>query len=137
MYCAVAFALVRAFGGAILCLFVALLHRSAPYPYWHWQGGHISELLKGIRGEHAEKYTLSVANCPGLFAIFSPRGKLNFLFDPHHTTTTAGYDLDPGSLSESRNGFAAQLNLAGPPCNAFGTDILNLTIQVTYDTASR
>jgi hypothetical protein len=57
----------RAFGGAILCLVAALLLRSAPYPSWHWQGGQISELLKGIRGGHAEKYTLSVANCPGLF----------------------------------------------------------------------
>lgn len=101
-----------AFGGAILCLVAALLLRSAPYPSWHWQGGQISELLKGIRGGHAEKYTLSVANCPG-------------------------YALDPDSLRENRNGFTAQLNLAGPPCNAFGRDILNLTIQITYDTASR
>lgn len=57
----------RAFGGAILCLLVALLLRSAPYTYWHWQGGQILELLKLIRGGHAEKFTLSVANCPGLF----------------------------------------------------------------------
>ena len=64
--------LTRALGGAILCLVVALLFRSAPYPYWHWQGGHISilKLLDGIRGGHAEKYALSVANCPGLFRFF-------------------------------------------------------------------
>ena len=46
-----------------------------------------------------------------------------------------GYTLD--SFREHRNGFTAQLNLAGAPCNAFGNDILNLTIQVTYETASR
>jgi hypothetical protein len=61
----------RVFGGsAILCLLVALLFRSAPYPSWHWQGDQISKLLKGIRGGHAEKFTLSVANCPGLFDSF-------------------------------------------------------------------
>ena len=58
----------RAFGSAILCLLVALLFRSAPYPYWHWQGGQILELLKRIHdGGHAEKFTLGIANCPGLF----------------------------------------------------------------------
>ncbi|KAH9974514.1 glycosyl hydrolases family 31-domain-containing protein [Russula compacta] len=93
--------------GGMFTLVVALLLRSAPYPYWQ---GHISSLLDGIRGGHAEKYSQSVADCPG-------------------------YTLD--SLKEARNGFTAQLNLAGPPCNAFGKDILNLTIQVTYETASR
>jgi alpha-glucosidase len=50
---------------------------------------------------------------------------------------TVGYALDPDSFRENRNGFTAQLNLAGPPCDAFGKDILNLTIQVTYETSSR
>jgi hypothetical protein len=128
----------RAFRGAVLCLVIALLVRSAPY-----QGGQISELLKGIRGGHAEKekYTPSVANCPGLFFPSKPsfpRGRkdnsqLNFLTSRH----CVGYALDPESLRENRNGLTAQLNLAGPPCNVFGKDILNLTIQITYDTASR
>ena len=65
----------RAFGGAILCLVAALLLRSAPYPSWHWQVGQISELLKGIRGGHTEKYTLSIANCPGL--LFFPSSHLS------------------------------------------------------------
>lgn len=105
---------------------VGLLLRSAPYPYWQ---GHISSLLDGIRGEHAEKYSQSVADCPGLSGRpFFRRchSNLNFFL---------GYTLD--SLREARNGFTAQLNLAGPPCNAFGKDILNLTIQVRYETASR
>ena len=58
------------------------------------------------------------------------KSQLNHFFVP-------GYALDPDSLKENQNGFTAQLNLAGPPCNAFGKDILNLTIQVTHDTASR
>jgi hypothetical protein len=73
--------LVRAFGGAILFLVVALLPRSAPYPYWD---GHISSLLDRIRGGHAEEYTLSVAKCPGLFipSSYFLRGtlELNFLY---------------------------------------------------------
>ncbi len=47
----------------------------------------------------------------------------------------SGYVLD--SLVENRSGFTAQLNLAGRPCDAFGHDILNLTIQVSYETTSR
>ena len=58
------------------------------------------------------------------------KSQLNHFFVP-------GYALDLDSLKENQNGFTAQLNLAGPPCNAFGKDILNLTIQVTHDTASR
>ena len=49
--------------------------------------------------------------------------------------TFSGYVLD--SLVENRCGFIAQLNLAGRPCDAFGNDILNLTIRVTYETTSR
>jgi hypothetical protein len=68
----------RAFGGTILCLLVALLHGSAPYPSWRLQGYQFSQLLERIRGGQAEKITQSVANCPGLFdfflllAIFTP-----------------------------------------------------------------
>lgn len=47
----------------------------------------------------------------------------------------SGYFLD--SFVENQSGFTAQLNLAGRPCNAFGEDILNLTIRVTYETTSR
>ncbi|KAJ3793712.1 glycosyl hydrolases family 31-domain-containing protein [Lentinula aff. detonsa] len=46
-----------------------------------------------------------------------------------------GYSLH--SLQESKIGLIAQLSLSGPPCNAFGTDFENLTIQVTYETDSR
>jgi hypothetical protein len=48
-----------------------------------------------------------------------------------------GYTLDSLTENQLGNGFTAQLNLAGPPCNAFGKDILNLTLQVTYETSSR
>ena len=54
----------RAFGTSF-SLIVALLLRSAPYPYWE---GQFSKLLDGIRGGYTEKhYSLSVADCPGLF----------------------------------------------------------------------
>jgi alpha-glucosidase len=40
-------------------------------------------------------------------------------------------------LQETASGLTARLDLAGTPCNAFGTDILNLTIVVTYETPTR
>ena len=46
-----------------------------------------------------------------------------------------GYTL--GSLNETKTGLTAQLTLAGDACNAFGTDIADLTLEVTYDTNER
>ncbi len=46
-----------------------------------------------------------------------------------------GYTLS--SLQETDTGLTAQLNLAGDACNAFGHDVANLTLQVTYDTETR
>ncbi|KAF8436228.1 glycoside hydrolase family 31 protein [Boletus edulis BED1] len=57
----------------------------------------------------ASAYSMNVTNCPG-------------------------YTL--GSLVESSNGLTGQLTLAGPGCNAFGQDIAELTIQVTYQSSS-
>ena len=58
---------VRVFG-AIFSLIVALLLRSAPYPYWTWKEGRFSKVLDGIRGGYREKkhYSQTVADCPGL-----------------------------------------------------------------------
>jgi hypothetical protein len=116
--------------GALFSLIVALLIRLAPYPYWY---GRISELLEGIRDGHMENYSLSVADCPGMFS-WSPIPRIRRVINAK-LLIFLGYNLD--SLREYRNGFTAQLNLAGPPCNAFGNDILNLSIQVTYETVSR
>ena len=41
------------------------------------------------------------------------------------------------ALQETKTGLTAQLNLAGPECNAFGQDIANLTLEVTYDSDTR
>ncbi|OAX43109.1 hypothetical protein K503DRAFT_779399, partial [Rhizopogon vinicolor AM-OR11-026] len=49
-------------------------------------------------------------------------------------TDCPGYTL--GSLQESVIGLTAQLSLAGPECNAFGLDISDLTIEVTYQSQS-
>lgn len=46
-----------------------------------------------------------------------------------------GYTLT--SLNETNTGLTALLNLAGPECNAFGKDVANLTLEVTYDSQSR
>ncbi|KAF9235080.1 glycoside hydrolase family 31 protein [Melanogaster broomeanus] len=47
-----------------------------------------------------------------------------------NVTDCPGYTL--GSLTESVYGLTAQLLLAGTACNAFGTDVQNLTIEATY-----
>ena len=55
-----------------------------------------------------------------------------FLMSSHGVV---GYSLS--SLQETKNGLTAQLDLAGPACDAFGQDIANLTLQVTYDSDTR
>ncbi|KAI0791893.1 glycosyl hydrolases family 31-domain-containing protein [Abortiporus biennis] len=52
-----------------------------------------------------------------------------------NVSTCPGYTLQ--SLHETKNGLTAQLNLAGPACNAFGKDVANLTLEVTYETDAR
>ncbi|KAF8268968.1 glycosyl hydrolases family 31-domain-containing protein [Lactarius quietus] len=114
-----------AFLGAIvlLPLAAALFFGSVPFSDWHWgrlwwraqnlMPSTVTSILPdGIRNGRIQKqnYSLNVTNCPG-------------------------YVLD--SLVENWSGFTAQLNLAGRPCNAFGDDILNLTIRVTSETTSR
>ena len=46
-----------------------------------------------------------------------------------------GYKLS--GLHETKTGLTAQLSLAGPACNAFGHDVADLTLEVTYDTQTR
>ncbi|PPQ90718.1 hypothetical protein CVT25_005026 [Psilocybe cyanescens] len=46
-----------------------------------------------------------------------------------------GYQLN--SLKQTNTGLTAKLSLKGQACNAFGTDVADLTIQVTYETNSR
>ncbi|TBU42736.1 glycosyl hydrolases family 31-domain-containing protein [Dichomitus squalens] len=52
-----------------------------------------------------------------------------------NVSTCPGYTLS--SLHETKTGLTAALSLAGPACNAFGHDIANLTLEVTYDTQTR
>ncbi|RPD56306.1 hypothetical protein L226DRAFT_469159 [Lentinus tigrinus ALCF2SS1-7] len=52
-----------------------------------------------------------------------------------NVSSCPGYTLS--SVDETKNGLRAQLDLAGPACNAFGHDISNLTIEVTYETKTR
>ncbi|KAL5534914.1 hypothetical protein ACEPAF_3004 [Sanghuangporus sanghuang] len=46
-----------------------------------------------------------------------------------------GYTLQ--SLQNTSTGFVAGLALAGPACNAFGNDVANLTVEVSYESQSR
>lgn len=46
-----------------------------------------------------------------------------------------GYTLS--SVQEIETGFIGQLGLAGPACNAYGTDYKNLILKVVYDSDTR
>ncbi|PPQ71212.1 hypothetical protein CVT24_009993 [Panaeolus cyanescens] len=50
-------------------------------------------------------------------------------------STCSGYRLS--GLKESNVGLSARLTLVGPACNAFGKDIADLTIEVTYESNER
>ncbi|KZP31568.1 glycoside hydrolase family 31 protein [Athelia psychrophila] len=52
-----------------------------------------------------------------------------------NTTSCPGYTV--GKVDKSSTGLTASLYLAGPACNAFGTDLANLTVQVTYEQQER
>ncbi|CDO74837.1 Glycoside Hydrolase Family 31 protein [Trametes cinnabarina] len=52
-----------------------------------------------------------------------------------NVSSCPGYTLS--ELHETKTGLTAKLNLAGPACNAFGHDVANLTLEVTYDTQTR
>ncbi|KAI0318301.1 glycosyl hydrolases family 31-domain-containing protein [Amylostereum chailletii] len=52
-----------------------------------------------------------------------------------NVSTCPGYTL--ASVQDTLHGLLAQLVLGGPACNAFGNDIVNLTVEVTYETRSR
>ncbi|KAI8981316.1 glycosyl hydrolases family 31-domain-containing protein [Trametes punicea] len=53
----------------------------------------------------------------------------------HNVSSCPGYILS--GLHETKTGLTAKLDLAGPACNAFGHDVANLTLEVTYDTQTR
>ncbi|KAI0808988.1 glycosyl hydrolases family 31-domain-containing protein [Irpex lacteus] len=52
-----------------------------------------------------------------------------------NVSTCPGYTLS--GLQQTKTGLLAHLDLAGPACNAFGQDIANLTLEVTYDSTTR
>jgi alpha-glucosidase len=44
--------------------------------------------------------------------------------------TCPGYSAS--NVQQTANGLTANLNLAGPACNIYGTDLRNLTLSVEY-----
>jgi alpha-glucosidase len=50
-------------------------------------------------------------------------------------------DVCPGykasGVTETANGFTANLDIAGPACNVYGNDIANLVLSVEYQAADR
>ncbi|KAJ7896486.1 glycosyl hydrolases family 31-domain-containing protein [Mycena leptocephala] len=89
-----------------------MLRPSTASRFWLLLVGVALAGVKGMDRRESERFTNSfnVSSCPG-------------------------YSLH--SLSQKKNGLIAKLTLAGPACNAFGTDIADLTIRVTYETESR
>jgi hypothetical protein len=138
---------VRSLTGCLVVLFCASSQRFCSDRHLSHPGtGRVVRSQSFLKGSavdtrrNTRQVSPTAQVCPSsLLAIFPPRAEiateLPLRSTPHFGTV--GYALDPDSLRENRNGLTAQLNLAGPPCNAFGKDILNLTIQITYGTASR
>ncbi|KAH9475774.1 Alpha-glucosidase [Psilocybe cubensis] len=77
--------------------------------------------------------------------IQAERQPLHFLRQESPDASNITHSLDvsscPGyqlhSLKQTNTGLTAKLGLNGKACNAFGTDVADLTIQVTYETNSR
>ncbi|KAI0370024.1 hypothetical protein BV20DRAFT_979737 [Pilatotrama ljubarskyi] len=67
----------------------------------------------------------------------APENPSTLLSDPfaRNTSFCPGYLLS--SLRETPTGLVAQLSLAGTACNAFGPDVADLILEVTYDTETR
>ncbi|KAK7679938.1 hypothetical protein QCA50_016884 [Cerrena zonata] len=52
-----------------------------------------------------------------------------------NVSSCPGYTLT--GLKETETSLSAELTFAGPACNAFGRDISNLTLEVTYESTTR
>ncbi|KAI0338173.1 glycoside hydrolase family 31 protein [Trametopsis cervina] len=77
-------------------------------------GRQASKLEESLLSHNASAdnvtHSLNVSNCPGYILT---------------------------NLEQTATGLTAHLGLAGTPCNAFGQDVSNLTLQVTYDSDTR
>ncbi|KAJ7209873.1 glycosyl hydrolases family 31-domain-containing protein [Mycena haematopus] len=63
-------------------------------------------------------------------------GALGDVVHSFNVSNCPGYSLH-SLLETSDGGLTAKLELAGPACNAFGVDVVNLTIEVNYETETR
>ncbi|TFK33736.1 glycosyl hydrolases family 31-domain-containing protein [Crucibulum laeve] len=89
-------------------------------------------LLLASKSSFAREPSLSQLQLvPETFAVSDDEVVTNSL----NVSSCPGYTL--GSVKETKTGLTAQLSLAGSACNAFGNDIANLTIQVTYESKTR
>ncbi|CCM04271.1 uncharacterized protein FIBRA_06441 [Fibroporia radiculosa] len=92
--------------------------------------------------------TMVVAICVAIAALAAAVLAEHPLFNEHNkrsldesaefslnVSSCPGYTLS--SLEESAVGLTAHLALAGPSCDAFGHDIADLTLQVTYESDKR
>ncbi|KAJ3010155.1 hypothetical protein NUW54_g2576 [Trametes sanguinea] len=98
----------------------------------------------------AESHTgpsLNVSSCPGLCFAHHTLSCRDILRSSERRTSactvpaimanvsTSGYKVV--SEKQTSHGLIVQLMLAGPACNAFGHDIVDLTVEITYETVSR
>ncbi|OSD05551.1 glycoside hydrolase family 31 protein [Trametes coccinea BRFM310] len=74
-------------------------------------------------------------------AAYPPSSRQETYLAHAHIRPSLNVSSCPGykvvSEKQTNYGLIVQLALAGPPCNAFGHDIINLTVEVTYQTPSR
>lgn len=64
-------------------------------------------------------------------ALIAATGRA-FVIVPRQATFCPGYSIS--NVQSGNTGLTADLSLAGPACNSFGSDIPSLKLMVNYDT---
>lgn len=65
-------------------------------------------------------------------ALIAATGRAFVIVVPRQATFCPGYSISNVQLGNT--GLTADLSLAGPACNSFGSDIPSLKLMVNYDT---
>lgn len=65
-------------------------------------------------------------------ALIAATGRAFVIVVPRQATFCPGYSIS--NVQSGNTGLTADLSLAGPACNSFGSDIPSLKLMVNYDT---
>ena len=120
-----------------LCFSIMVVFLSTALLLWYYVGLAIARVSPSLQrstglnldSRNGTQLSGDVSSCPGLPLY------LYLYSETLRTDHMIGYSLT--SLKNTEYGLTADLSLAGEACNAFGLDISNLTIEVTYESQTR